>query len=147
MLVRVTLVAALTLFAVGCGGTGKPDALPAGGKVTFNKTVVPVGALVVFHPTDPNAERRMGGKPFAKIKDDGTFALTTYAEGDGAPEGEYGVTIDWRPPAKGAKMSLSSEGGPDGPPKLNPKYGNPQQPALKATVERGAPNQFTFGVD
>lgn len=146
MLIRVATVA-VALSLAGCGGSGKPEAVPAGGKVMFNKTTVPVGALVVFHPPDPATEKRIGGKPFAKVKDDGTFALTTYAEGDGAPEGEYGVTIDWRPATKGTKLSLDSESGASGPSKLNPRYGNPQQPVLKATVKKGDANQFTFDVD
>ena len=112
----------------------------------FQKSVPASGALVVFHPTDPSYEKQIGGKPFAKVKEDGTFALTTFAEGDGAPEGEYGVTIDWRPPAKEAKFSIG-DGGATGPSKLNPKYGNPQQPVLKATVKKGEANQFTFDVD
>lgn len=146
MTARIGLFAVCLLALAGCGGDSKPGAIPAGGKVTFHKTTPPVGALVVFHPTDPAFEKRIGGKPFAKVKDDGTFALTTYAEGDGAPEGEYGVTIDWRPPAKDVKIAFG-EGGASGPSKLNPKYSNPQQPTLKATVKKGDANQFTFDVD
>jgi hypothetical protein len=146
MSARVASAAALALALAGCGSAGKPEVVPAGGKVTFNKTTPPAGALVVFHPTDPAFEKRVGGKPFAKVKDDGTFALTTYVEGDGAPEGDYNVTVDWRPPAKETKFSLG-DGGPTGPPKLNPKYSNPQQPVLKATVKKGDANQFTFDVD
>lgn len=151
MTTRALFAAVCALALAGCGGSDKPDAVPAGGKVTFRNTTPPVGALVVFHPADPAVEKRIGGKPFAKVKDDGTFALTSYAEGDGAPEGEYGVTIDWRPPpkeAKDAKVSISfTDGGTAGPPKLDPKYGNPQQPFTKVTVKKGGPNQFTFDVD
>ncbi|MBY0456438.1 MAG: hypothetical protein K2V38_03815, partial [Gemmataceae bacterium] len=116
-------------------------------KVTYRKTTPPAGALVVFHPTGPDAEKKIGGKPFGKVGDDGTFTLTTYTEKDGAPEGEYGVTIDWRPPAKEGKLALGTEGGPSGPPKLQPKYSNPQQPFTKVTVKKGDANQFTFDVD
>jgi hypothetical protein len=137
---------AVVLALVGCGSGGKPAVVPAGGKVMFNKTTPAVGALVVFHPVDPALSKRVGGNPFAKVRDDGTFVLTTFAEGDGAPEGEYGVTIDWRPAAKDQKLSLG-DGGATGSAKLNPKYGNPQQPVLKATVKTGDPNQFTFDVD
>ena len=135
----------IALFVAGCGN-GKPEAVATGGKVVFRKTTPAAGALVVFHPTDPTYEKRIGGKPFAKVQDDGTFVLTTYAEGDGAPEGEYGVTIDWRGKAKESKFSFG-DGGPVGAPLLNPKYGNPQQPVLKATVKKGDANQFTFEVD
>ena len=146
MTARLCALLVGTLALAGCGGGGKPGAVPAGGKVTYRKATVPAGALVVFHPADPAAEKRIGGKPFAKVGDDGTFALTTYAEGDGAPEGEYGVTIDWRPPAKDAKFALG-DGGGGGASKLNPKYSTPQQPFTKVIVKKGDPNQFTFDVD
>ena len=138
------------LMLAGCGDGSKPAAVPAGGTVTFNKTTPPVGALVVFHPIDAATEKRIGGKPFGKVKDDGTFVLTTYAEGDGAPPGEYGVTVDWRPSTKdtkGAKFSIGDAGASSGPSKLSAKYGNPQQPVLKATVAASGSNQFTFDVD
>ncbi len=147
MTTRLFCTGICLLALVGCGGGGKPEALPSGGKVTFNKTTPPVGALVVFHPVDPAFEKRIGGKPFAKVKEDGTFALTTFAEGDGAPEGEYGVTIDWRPPAKENKAGFSLTEGSAGPAKLKPKYGNPQQPFIKVTVKKGDTNQFSFDVD
>ncbi len=137
--------------APGCGSSGKPAAIPATGKVMFKKTVPAVTALVVFHPVDPNFEKTIGGKPFGKVKDDGTFALTTFAEGDGAPEGEYGVTIDWRgnpKDGKGPKLSLTTEGGgPSGPSAIQPKYGDPTKPFTKVTVKKGQPNDFAFDVD
>lgn len=144
MTVRVLGAALAACLLAGCG-TDKPRAIPAGGKVMFNKTVPPVGALVVFHPVDPDLELRAGGKPFAKVKDDGTFTLTTYTEDDGAPEGEYVVTVDWRGATKAAKFSFG-EGGA-GVNRLNPRYGDPKQPVLRATVKKGEPNQFTFDVD
>lgn len=139
-------LAALVLAAAGCGG-GKPAAVPAGGKVTFRKTTPPAGALVVFHPTDPALEGRIAGKPVARVADDGTFRLATYAEGDGAPEGEYGVTVDWRPKSKDQKFSLGGEGGGGGAPALNPKYSDPGKPFTTVTVKKGEPNEFALDVD
>ena len=136
------------LALVGCGGDGKPPTLPATGKVVYRKsaTAIPTGALVVFHPVDPAVEKRIGGKPFAKVKEDGTFALTSYEDGDGAPEGEYGVTVQWNREAKPGKLSLGSEGG-GGQQMLNGKYSNPSQPFTKVTVKKGDKNEFTFDVD
>jgi hypothetical protein len=111
----------------------------------FNKTIPPAGALVVFHPVSADREKQVGGKPFAKVKEDGTFTLTTYTEDDGAPEGEYGVTVDWRTQPKEGKFSFGEGGG--GASRLTPKYGNPQQPVLRATVKKGDSNRFTFEVD
>lgn len=142
----VSAAAAVFLALAGCE-PAKPSAVPAGGKVTFKKSASEAaGALVVFHPTDPAAEKRMGGKPFGKVGSDGTFKLTSYAEGDGAPEGEYGVTIDLRAKGKESGFSLG-DGGGGGAPRLNPKYSNPQQPFTKVTVKKGEPNEFTFDVD
>jgi hypothetical protein len=135
------------LVLAGCGGTaGRPEPVPAGGKVTYKKTTPPAGALVVFHPTDAEFEKRIGGKPFATVKDDGTFVLSMYATDDGAPEGEYGVTIDWQKRPKELKLSLGGEGG-GGASVLNPKYSSPAKPFTKVTVKKGGDNQFTFDVD
>ena len=96
--------------------------------------------------TDPAVEKRIGGKPVATVAEDGTFTLTMYAAGDGAPEGEYGVTVDWQKKAAPGKLSLSSEGGA-GTPLLNPKYGNPSAPVFKFTVKKGEKNNFLIEVD
>lgn len=144
---RACFALVLAVSIAGCGSS-KPETVPAGGKVAYRKSTVPAGALVVFHPVDPAVEKLIGGKPFAKVKDDGTFELSTFGEGDGAPPGDYGVTIDWRPAAKGGKFALGGDGGDaGGAPKLNAKYGNPSAPAFKATVKKGDPNQFAFDVD
>src|SRR5262245_14581397 len=147
---RVFLLAlAVGLFPLGgCGEPGKPAAVPVSGKVLFKKTTPAAGALVVFHPVDPAREKRIGGKPFATVGEDGSFTLSTYGTDDGAPEGDYGVTVDWRRKAKEARFAIGSgEGQAGGASLLNPKYGNPQQPVLKASVKKGQPNQFTFEVD
>jgi hypothetical protein len=138
----------LLVAVAGCGGDSRPAAVPTGGKVAYRKSTIPVGALVVFHPTDPATEKVIGGKPFAKVKDDGTFELTTYSEGDGAPPGEYGITIDWRgAPKAGAAPADDGEVRSGGPSKLAPKYSNPRQPFTKVTVKKGDANRFTFDVD
>jgi len=146
------LLAAATLAsASGCAGSGKPPTVPATGKVMFKKTTPAVDALVVFHPADPTVEKRIGGKPFAKVKADGTFAMTTFAPDDGAPEGDYGVTIEWRGKPKDSKNSLGIEGGAvggtGGLSLLNPKFSDPKNPAFKATVKKGEKNEFVFEVE
>lgn len=143
-LVGLTLGALL----IGCGGDGKPKVLPAGGKVSIKgSTTPPEGALVVFHPKDPAFEKAMSGKPVAKVGKDGTFKLTSYEEGDGAPAADYNVTIVWNAPPSGGKFSLNSEGGGAGPDRLGGKYGDPRSPKLTATVKAGSENQFLFELD
>lgn len=131
----------LAVLLAGCGGgPARPAAVPAKGKVSLKGQPVG-GALVVFHPKAPGREQ--AEKPFATTKDDGTFALTVYEEGDGAPEGDYGVTVVWNKAAKAAKMSLGGEGG-GGTDQLGGRYADPRNPKLTATVKKGGPNEFAF---
>jgi len=142
------LLAGIFFISAGCADSSKPATVSAKGSVTYKKTKPAAGALIVFHPSDPALEKKIGGKPFATVKEDGTYVLTSYAEGDGAPEGEYGVTIQWQAKAKEGKLSLGSEGGGGGASLINQaKYGNPQQPFQKVTVKKGDNNEFTFDVD
>lgn len=53
------------------------------------------GALVVLHPVDlPLSQMRLA--PAGYTRSDGVVCLTTYEFGDGAPAGEYIVTVEWR---------------------------------------------------
>jgi len=54
-------------------------------------------ASVAFHPLGSNAGRTC---PVGITRSDGSFRLTTSSAGDGAPEGEYVVTVVWPDPAK-----------------------------------------------
>lgn len=138
--------ALMALFVlVGCSGEEKVVTLPVTGKVMFKKTTPAAGALVVFHPVDEAFEKKIGGKPLATVKDDGTFTLTTKEENDGAPAGDYNVTVVWHKKGN-AKMSLTSEGG-SGPNVLNAKYGNPKSAVFKFSVKNGDKNEFMIEVD
>jgi hypothetical protein len=110
------------------------------GKVTAKTakgTVPPAGATVTFVPkADPSAP----ALPTGTVGDDGTFTLTTHRPGDGAPPGEYAVTLFW--PAAW-KMTLGEGGGAD---QLGNRYTDPKTTPLSATVTAGGPNQFTFDV-
>lgn len=136
------------VFLIGlCGcGSGRPTPVPVKGKVLYQKSTPAVGALVVFHPVDPAVEKQIGGKPYGKVKEDGSFSLTMYHPDDGAPPGEYGVTIDWQVP-KNAKMNFSIGEGGNTMSKLNPRYSSPQSPAFKKVVQSGTTNEFLFEVD
>jgi len=140
---------ALTLLVcVGCAPS-KPQTQPVTGKVMFKKSQPAAGALIVFHPVHADFEKRIGGKPTCrKVSDDGTYTLSMFEDGDGAPEGDYGVTIQWEAKPKEGKLSLGSEGAPVGRSMINEaKYGNPQKPFTKVTVKKGEKNEFNFDVD
>jgi hypothetical protein len=120
---------ALFLFVlVGCGQNG-PELHPVSGKVTADGRSLE-NATVVFHPVGGSAD---APKPRGKVGADGSFALTTHTAGDGAPPGEYRVTVElWLAGAR-----------PDEPPvnRLPEKYAKPESSGLTATVTTG-PNEL-----
>jgi len=141
----LTVAAMLAVVVAGCTPS-KTKTVPVNGSVRYLKTQIPEGALVVFHPTEAAREKAIGGKPFGKVGADGSFTLTTFAAGDGAPEGDYGITVEWRPKVE-AKLSLSSEGGPVAPSKLQPRFSDPRVPFKTVTVKAGADNTFSLDVE
>lgn len=119
----------------GCGQKG-PVLYPVTGKVTGADGKPLEHASVVFHPvdtSDPNAV-----KPRGKVGADGTFTLTTHTAGDGAPAGEYRVTVE----------QWLSSGRADEPPvnRLPGKYAKPESSDLKATVSAGPTDLAPFTV-
>ncbi len=102
------------------------------GRVFFQGAAVP-GAYIVFHglTKEPRAPR---ADAFAAA--DGTFTLSTYEANDGAPAGEYAVTVVWRKP-------FYAESGKPGPNHLPAPYADPKTSPLKVVVKRGA-NDLSF---
>lgn len=74
----------VAVLAAGCGGSGVKT-YPVSGKVTFEDGSPLTKGTVVFESTTMAA---MG-----QIQPDGTYTLTTYKDGDGAPEGSYKVYL------------------------------------------------------
>jgi hypothetical protein len=86
------LPALLALLGGSCARDGRRPVFPVSGQVLYEGKATQ-GALVIFHPLndpDPRAPR-----PVARVGQDGRFSPTTYAAGDGAPAGEYAVTVAW----------------------------------------------------
>jgi hypothetical protein len=86
----------------GCSEEGpglKVPVYPVTGTVTFQGEPAS-GAFVVFHPRTPPKPGDVPSSPRATVRPDGTFALTTAVEGDGAPAGDYAVTVEWLKPVK-----------------------------------------------
>lgn len=95
---RTLVLAILILCAPSCG-SNRPPCYPVHGEVFVGqgeKRTPAAGAVVVFHPTVPASDEVP--RPTARVGEDGKFALTTYVKGDGAPAGEYAITIEWLPP-------------------------------------------------
>lgn len=89
------MICCLTL----CGCTGETESdraevYPAEGTVAVDGLPA-AGVLLVLHPTEGSPADRAGVKPSATTDVDGTFRLSTYGQNDGAPAGEYAVTVQW----------------------------------------------------
>jgi hypothetical protein len=106
------------------------------GKVYFEGSPAP-DAQVVFHYVDP-AKKKLIRAGDALVEADGTFTLSTYAAFDGAPAGEYVVTITWREPQYDAL-------GRPGPNRLPDRYAATETSGLRVQVRSG-PNDFTFNL-
>jgi hypothetical protein len=132
----LVLVSGLCIAIAGCGTSQDPNRLPVfpvSGKISFNGKV-PDGAYVALH-SKTNAEAPNGQQvvPSAQVKSDGTFELSSYAAADGAPPGEYKVTVGWHKTIKppGGDPTL-------GPNLLPPKYSKPSTSPLTVTIASGA---------
>ncbi len=125
----------LLLFLVGLAGCGSStDAnqlpvFPVKGQLAFHGKPAS-GAYVVLHP-----KAAVGSKvipPRGQVREDGTFSLSTYSADDGAPAGEYKVTVELHSIVKQANGDFSR--GPNLVPK---QYGNPKTSPLTVQIAEG----------
>jgi hypothetical protein len=124
--------ALLALLAAGCGG-GQPKrkpVFPVRGELYVNGQPAG-GAMVSFVPAgerdNPRAMRSQG-----KAGADGVFQLTTYDKDDGAPEGDYVVTVYW-PGARPARPGGDEEETLP-PDRLQLRFATPAGSVLRARV-------------
>ena len=126
---RGSLLAALvSLTALGCGKAMSNVAThPAKGTITFKGQPIH-GALVTLHPKAPLENVPA---PRANVGKDGTFSVTTFNGGDGAPEGDYVLTVKWYKPIKNGNDLVS------GPNVIPPKYGQPETSDVVVHIAAG----------
>jgi len=122
---------------VGCDDQG---AAPVSGKITYDGKEVPEGTIT-FYP-------KSGGRPStSEIEPDGTYVLSTLKPGDGAPTGEYVVTIESKQVTGGAANYSTLEEEVNAPPQATApaqvewlvpmEYSSVETSGLTATVESG----------
>ena len=126
--------AAAAFFSHGCGQEGRVRAYPVRGQVLVQKKPARL-AFVVFHPTKAGGTKFV--TPCAYADAEGKFQLSTYGANDGAPAGEYVVTITWT----GADDEENRDRLPD---KLQGRYSDPKSSPLKVTVKEGANDLTAF---
>ncbi len=83
-------VAFMALLTCSC--SSRPTVHPTSGTVTFQGKPA-VKAIVILRPetTEPSTPPI----PHGEVGPDGAFHIGTYADSDGAPAGNYTVTITW----------------------------------------------------
>lgn len=130
----VAAAMALLVALGGCGGPGRPATYPAGGVVSYGGRPLE-GAAVTFMPKNG---RIATGQTDAQ----GAFELTTFEANDGAIAGEHVVLVSKRekmvdPDMPSSPYEMTRES-------LPPRYSNPAESGLTATVESGGENRFEF---
>jgi hypothetical protein len=143
-------VALLATSLVGCGNKARLPVNPVHGRVLYKGQGVP-RATVVFFP-DGDAANLVGNvRPFAYTEADGSFDVKTYVGGDGAPPGDYRVSITtfYASPKRGpVKDALVGEEAPQTfvqiPKPISEKFANIESAGIKITIQEGENNLDPF---
>lgn len=134
MLVGVLL---LSLLLSGCTESRAlplPPRHPVSGKVLYRGQPAR-GFRVTFHPLQEMSQLQFA--PAAITDAEGNFRLRSYEPDDGAPLGDYAVTLEW-------PDHLVQADDPDPKPeveRLRGAYSDPQRSRIKVTVTVG-PNEL-----
>jgi len=128
---RVTSTLLLTVPAIlvlqGCGGEEwHADTYPAHGRITINGEA-PEGAVIELHSSGGEQPDVRNSRPWGIVQADGTFTLSTYETGDGAPLGHYAVLIRWPPDV--SQPSFAD--------RLGGAYSTTQKSKWSVTIEAG----------
>jgi hypothetical protein len=119
------VLAAVALLLPSCGSSRKP-VYPVSGQL-FLKAKPAAGATVILHPVDAKPGDTL--KPAGRVDEQGVFHLTTYAKDDGAPEGDYVITVEWRAPKRSPTDGYQAD-------RLQGRYSDPKTSTLRAHVDR-----------
>jgi hypothetical protein len=88
-------------------------------------------AMVVLHPKEGSFAAAQ--KPIAYTDAAGRFNMTTFQQGDGAPAGQYWITVELRAPRQAGEEVVR-----DGRNMLPPRYAMPNTSGLQVDVKVGA---------
>lgn len=120
----------LAFVAGGCTPQDGVRCHPVRGQVVFDGQPV-AEAVVVFHPkTEPTAPVP---KSLAYTDAEGRFELTTLKTKDGAPAGDYAITVELK-----ELRQVGEEGVRDGRNLLPERYGRPDSSGFSYRVVDGA---------
>jgi hypothetical protein len=148
---RGLLIAALGLAcltsASSCGKSkiqikGQLPVFPVSGQLTMGGQPM-ADAQLVFYPVEELPKGTSPIRPRATTDEDGTFRVSTYASEDGAPAGNYHVTVSWKGPPIGPSGEVGVVGDEDNrPEKVPAAFRNPKFSRIKVEVAAGE-NELT----
>jgi hypothetical protein len=123
---QAALVAILPAI-VALAGCADPQApvFPVKGSVTYQGKPA-AGAQVFLNAVKANEIDDVSAN--ATVGTDGSYAITTYEPGDGAPAGDYVVTVQW------FKLVTNDGGSGAGPNVLPKEYASPTTSPVKVSV-------------
>jgi hypothetical protein len=84
------LLGLLTAVLIGCGGGSEFDTAPVHGKVTYQGKPVE-GGSITLRPLATGDQSETGKPASGEVQADGSYALSTYGDQDGAVVGRHQV--------------------------------------------------------
>jgi hypothetical protein len=121
----------LALVTAGCS-EGEVPVYPIRGKVLDKQGKPAAGAIIVLQPMSEEAQAT---RAVGIANENGEFKLTTRNEGDGAPAGEFVVTVIWPTPKR---TPLD----PEGPDQLNGVLATADKSKIRFRVEKQPENEI-----
>jgi hypothetical protein len=120
---------ALLLMLAGCGD-GRQATYPVTGQLTIRGKPAADADLRFYE-----VRGRTPGmaRPYATTDSDGRFTVSTYGMNDGAPAGEYQVSLSWKGPLRG----VSPDQRDAMPELLPPRFADPTTSGIQVRVGRG----------
>lgn len=115
----------------GCSGNDwHAETYPVAGTVMINGEPA-TDAVVELHSVSKKPDSR-NSRPWGLVQADGSYTLTTYAKADGAPPGEYALTLRW-------PTDITTPSQVD---RLSGAYAKVEKAPLKVTVEAKELNEL-----
>lgn len=126
--ILISVIVFSSIAFAGCGGNDwQAETFPAHGEIMINGDP-PQGAVITLHPVGEQVDQR-GSQPWAIVSGDGSYSLQTYEEADGAPQGEYHVTVRWPHDINDMVAAMTDQ--------LGKAYSNPEQSKWTFTIAEG----------
>lgn len=131
------------LTLAGCSGTSRTDLYPVAGSVRVNGRPAADAVVTLYPVNGPAAEE---ARPNGRADEAGHFTLTTHTSGDGAPAGEYRVTVTRivavtpanRPVVEGENLTVRNM--------IPTTYARPETTPLKVTIQPGATEPLVLDI-